>query len=89
MLGSAAKEVEGSWSSVICSRLGGKPSRPSTSSREELEAGAAAVTAAAEGAQGINDVLLLQHDATLRGLSLITGINVRIIRITIKACQTP
>lgn len=58
MLGSAAKEVEGSWSSVICSRLGGKPSRPSTSSMEEPEAGAAAAanaaaaTAAAEGAEG-------------------------------------
>lgn len=39
-MGSAVKEVPGSWSSVIWSRLGGKPSRPSTSNREELEAAA-------------------------------------------------
>lgn len=47
MLGSGVKEVEGSWSSVIWRRLGGKPSRPSTSSIEELEAGAAVDTLAA------------------------------------------
>lgn len=46
MLGSGVKEVEGSWSSVIWRRLGGKPSRPSTSSIEELEAGAAVDTLA-------------------------------------------
>lgn len=39
--------MEGSWSSVIWSRLGGKPRRPSTSSIEELEAGAAVDTLAA------------------------------------------
>lgn len=41
------KEVPGSWSSVIWSRLGGKPSRPSTSSREEVEAAAEEVAGAA------------------------------------------
>lgn len=48
------KEEPGSWSSVICSRLGGKPNRPSTSSREEEEeAGAGEVVLAVIGEKKI------------------------------------
>ncbi|KAG7257678.1 hypothetical protein CRUP_005547 [Coryphaenoides rupestris] len=40
VLGSATKWAPGSWSSVICSRLGGRPSRCSTSSKVEAAGGA-------------------------------------------------